>query len=738
MNHVLEITARPLSRIINYRLTLFSTLAFSLLSWFMISIVTPHGLSFFLIALLLSFIFCGIGITFLSFFSEEISLTSLFLSLGIGFIISGAISQIFVYQGISLIWVLPLLFVISMRGIVIIKQIFSKTYREPVTFAIPFIILINMVFVVYYLPVSLREGVSLAGGNYQWMYIDSVFHEAIASIIRNETHPISDPSFHFQTLSYHIGPYALAASIAKTFSFSTGDTVPRIVRAIGLMSLILSALAFGRNISEKNEHKEFTAFISIFSLFFLSGIFSIFMPSWDSSRAIEEHLGIRSYLGYLINPDIYKAHFFSGSGLWAAIVLITGSAILIRPKNNTLLHPLIILAPLTLCFNIIAGFTFFLACFGVLLFSKRYSLSQMVKYFIISSILLTAVYIFGGFINSNPTLFNFSSMPSFTEKGFHILTWFFLGIGIKLIAFTNICNENKETSLSFVCFMLGYTIFYLCFSLFWGGEDYALIFMSLIASVYASRPLSRLLLGVLQNFPQNDISRLKFLLDGFLIVTITCISIFLVLKFFYLPGKTYFIIGILCIFLAVSFWFLINHILKSSVQFTKPFILLPLGILICISSFGFIKIVNDYGWNAIGVEVTCDSDRYKSLIALKDNSSSHSLIATQHHEIEKIRVKPARSYMYSAITGRNMLLEGWEYGNIENHPRFSEVKNDNEALFLTSSATTAKQIVNKYNITHIIAEPGTKLPYYSDTLNWLKEIPNKGSLKLYAVLSSFE
>ena len=283
--------------------------------------------------------------------------------------------------------------------------------------------------------------------------------------------------------------------------------------------------------------------------------------------------------------------------------------------------------------------------------------------------------------------------------------------------------------------MLGYTFFYLCFSLFWGGEDYAMMFMSVIVSIYAAGPLSHFLLGVFQNFSQNDNSRMKYILDRFLILIIIFISIFITLKYFYLPGKTFFFIGIFCLGLAVSLWLLVKYFSNMPHKVTNLFIYLPLGLLVFISSFGFIKIVRDYGWNAIGVEIKCDSDRYKSLIALRNNSTSHSLIATQHHEIKKIRVKPARSYMYSAITGRNMLLEGWEYGNIENHPRFLEVKNDNEALFLTSSATTAKQIVNKYNITHIIVEPGTKLSYYYDEIDWLKEISNEGSLRLYAVLS---
>jgi hypothetical protein len=72
-----------------------------------------------------------------------------------------------------------------------------------------------------------------------------------------------------------------------------------------------------------------------------------------------------------------------------------------------------------------------------------------------------------------------------------------------------------------------------------------------------------------------------------------------------------------------------------------------------------------------------------------------------------------------------MLLEGWQYGEIDD-PRFESVHRDNETLFSTRDRAEFRSIVTRYGIRYVIAKPGTDVGLPEPHPAWLRRVPIDG------------
>jgi hypothetical protein len=133
------------------------------------------------------------------------------------------------------------------------------------------------------------------------------------------------------------------------------------------------------------------------------------------------------------------------------------------------------------------------------------------------------------------------------------------------------------------------------------------------------------------------------------------------------------------------------------------------------------------------MNVTISRGEVQGLELLRKISAKGELICTNQHSLTGFKSSPERSCAYGALSERPVLIEGWQYAGLENTPGFEKVFRENELVFTSSQLDLVKAIIEKYRIKYVVVRPGTILSIASNLPNWLKEIQNAGSLKIYHV-----
>ena len=160
------------------------------------------------------------------------------------------------------------------------------------------------------------------------------------------------------------------------------------------------------------------------------------------------------------------------------------------------------------------------------------------------------------------------------------------------------------------------------------------------------------------------------------------------------------------------------------------------SIVLLLSLAGLIRLHFAWGWDWTDNSVALDAGRAQSLRLLADRLKQGSVLATTHHYVDVPKL-PARSYQYAALARSYMLLEGWEYG-MRDKRLLTAVQTDNETLFTTTDPEEARGIIDKYNVTHVLVEPGESLGFASDQVDWLRRIALGGTLTVYEVVRKEE
>ena len=90
-----------------------------------------------------------------------------------------------------------------------------------------------------------------------------------------------------------------------------------------------------------------------------------------------------------------------------------------------------------------------------------------------------------------------------------------------------------------------------------------------------------------------------------------------------------------------------------------------------------------------------------------------------------------RSYGYSALSERPVLLEGYMDRGEAELPWFETLLQDNELLFTTANPETLREIAQKWHVQWLVARPGTDISLPRPLPAWLVEQQDCGDLKIY-------
>ena len=92
-----------------------------------------------------------------------------------------------------------------------------------------------------------------------------------------------------------------------------------------------------------------------------------------------------------------------------------------------------------------------------------------------------------------------------------------------------------------------------------------------------------------------------------------------------------------------------------------------------------------------------------------------------------------RSYGYSALSERPVLLEGYVARNEIVLPWFKTLLYDNDLLFSTTNPETLRDIARKWHVRYLVARPGTDIALPRPLPPWLIEQQDCGDLKIYRI-----
>lgn len=724
---------------------LWAVVVASLSVFIVIDGVSPAGVYPAVIALLCGVALSALGYTVLRCFAlHDRDADLLLVSPAAGLITACAAAYLAATYGVRLGIVFFGIIALALPGLWMAVGTLKRCWRNPVPNGIVISGLIISIALIYFLPVSLRDGIRTPDGGYQWIYVDSSYHQAMVSMVLTRVHPVPDPGFAREILAYHFGPNALAAVFVNALNITTADAWVRIMRLLGLLSLVGGVAAFGLWTTPRRSKTGVTIAFSLFFVFIACSAVELFAMHWDSSGHLPTHVNqIRLELGDLFYVDVYKDTIFFGSGLWAQVLLFSVAGLLVRKRENGILsaRPLgaeVMLAPLGICCNLLAG----VSAVGVVaatyvLFDRK---SWRKSLLVLGSLLLCyRMLTAGGFAHGVSSFIGgFNSPQVLAINALDLLVWLaFLFSALKILAFLSFLDPRKVIFGTLALFTLGWVSFYSVVHLDWNGQVYALLFLTSLVSGYAAGPAAVLWTSFEEcgsdstrdtNLSLTWLKRLcviGFVWSG---ITLVLVSIF---------TRTKFRIGVtLGVALLLALVAAVIEVLKRLPQsrWPKRTLLIALGVLVLISSLGALRIARNWGWNGMGTTVLLDAGRVRSLLFLHQNSVEDALIATARHAVPSIPDRPERSYMYSGVGGRRVLLEGWVYREYYFNG-FAEVKLDNETLFTTEDPLQAERLVQKYGINYIVTEPSEPLHFDVSATGWLRPLPNPGTLGILRVVS---
>jgi hypothetical protein len=148
---------------------------------------------------------------------------------------------------------------------------------------------------------------------------------------------------------------------------------------------------------------------------------------------------------------------------------------------------------------------------------------------------------------------------------------------------------------------------------------------------------------------------------------------------------------------------------------------------------GWITAWLNFGMGRQKMDITVTSGEVQGLRKLHDLTRPEEAFATNQHSIDGIPIRPERSYGYSTLSERPVLLEGYRSRGEMFYPWFNRLLEDNDRMFSTTDPQVVHTIAQAYHIHWLVTRPGTDIALPRPLPSWLAEQPDSGTLKIYRV-----
>jgi hypothetical protein len=535
-------------------------------------------------------------------------------------------------------------------------------------------------------------------------------------------------------LVYHYGPYAMAAFLSKAIHLRPAISLFHVVRGIALIFVFGATIGLSRILSQRSARYKMAITFGIIGLFFL-GSFTAFFSGELLPKIKGSDAGMVNLLHYLTGFSL----------LWAHVGLITVIGILLSRTMQAFYGSerqwgIFLVPGILVSLNIFASLAAAGLVAATFIWVGNRRLMDWLWAAATGGIVLFFIYangIFGGPVSS----IYFIELDA-SSSLFRLFVWSVLGLGIRTYGFQMI-KKQKGDPISWIVLLLtvGPLVLYLLISDTvapqQGGEtdQYFLIIPQGLYGIFSMVMLA----GPIEGYLNGDTELFERGLGRFLKLYIKIGSVFIVIGLIYLlievTKRTDMTYSLNTMFLSsmliVGAWTL--HYLYRQSKWIRRVAAKGFVLLLSLSLCAWIPVYLHIGinWLPGSMRTYLTSGEVEGLQKLRDLSQPDDLIATNRHYIFK--TFPC-SYNYSAISERQMVLEGWYFRLSDRNPTFAAIREDNDLLFSTNDPLIAHRIVEKYGIKFIICQPDTDIHFMGPNVKWLQQIQPAGSLNLYRVV----
>lgn len=662
------------------------------------------------------------------------------LSPALGVLSISAFTAFWVRLGMPLIWAPALWLVPMLFGAACLWRDRTAWTHSVVAYGFGLALLSVLICAVCFYPSASTDMMQRQDGSFNWKYIDTQQFYSIAESIKDGATPPRTPGTVTVELLYHFGPYAPAAAISRLDGLDLGDAVARVTRGTSLWALLLSTYAVGMLLSLKATGTKFGAIMSVAGFFFYGPLLLMVPfdgPRFSSGSNLIGSLFFKTPNEHMLPMGIPYDHLLSGHSVlhgMCAITAIMGLCLADKARDCALTWrglALVLLPALAVPVNSLVS----AYCFGVvaiLLFWGRLREKGSWLAIAIAVLLFFAAWKLMGYGHSPdaPLVLKHHA----TAQWWMLLMWFLTVLGFRMVGFRWISWPifKEPISVLVLASVLGWLAIALLLNLVDGAERYGMYFLQSIFSILAfSRVPSRWwnraeFVDLIADWLKVAIRVLVFLVPcGFLIglgahVTHTKTGIG------YFSAKL--ILALLLLVLFAGMWKLMKR--------SRRFSLAASAVLMATLAAGFLVWSPDwvrYARGMIHTDITYPPGEVRGLRQVGRLMSPGEVFATNKHDVNATWDGRGRSYGYSALSGRPVLLEGYLSRGENILPWFSALLHDNDLLFNTKDPNTLRETARKWNVRFLVARPGTDIALPRPLPPWLVEQQDCGTLKVYRI-----
>ena len=659
------------------------------------------------------------------------------LAPALGILAISALTAFWLRLGLALVWATGIWLGLMAVGALCLWQDRGSWAKSTVAYGFTLALFSVLICAVCFFPSASNDMVQRRDGSFNWKYIDTQYFHAMAARIKTGGSPPKTPGTVTAELLYHFGPYTPAAVISRLDGLNLGDAVARVTRGASIWALVLSCFGLGAFLSLKATGTKFGAIMSVAGLFFYGPL--LLLIPFDGPRYISGSLigslFFKTNSERMLAAGIPYDHLLSGHSVLHGLVAITaimGLCLAEKARETALTWrgvTLLVLPALAIPVHPVAAM-YCLGAAGILLFWGRLRMMQSWLPIILMLCLFLGAWKIMGYSQA-PDAAQAVFKEHAAAQWWMLLMWFMTVLGFRIMGFRWISHSWKEpVSALFLASVIGLLAFTLLLSLKDANEKYGIYFLQCIFSIFAfSTVTSRWWRGVERVEMIADWLRLA--MKGMILLVACGFLIgFVAYATHSKTGINYFLPKLLLASLSLALLATISALMKRS----RPFSRLASATLMIGLMAGFLAWSPDwvrYATGRIHTDITYSPGEVRGLKRLGELMAPGEVFATNKHDLDM--TVTGRSYGYSALSERPVLLEGYLARNQIVLPWFKTLFHDNELLFSTTDPETLRDIASKWRVRFLVARPGTDIALPKPLPQWLIEQQNCGNLKIYRI-----
>jgi hypothetical protein len=662
----------------------------------------------------------------------------------LGIVAFSGLSALWLRLGLPLVWVSALWLAAAFAGGCSLWRDRAQWAKGRVVHGAILSLLSALICLVYFLPAARNDAVPRPDGSFNWIYVDTQWFYSMAMGIKNGGSPPTAPGAATEQLFYHFGPYAPAATISRLTGLDLGDALARVTHGVSLWALVLSCFGLGTLLSLKATSARFGGIMAVAGLFFYGSLLSLFTNEVNSSSHVTGAILFTIPGVEVLGQGGPFSHLILGHSELHGLIAITsilGLCIMQRERGVALTWQraiLLALPALAVPVNSVAAL-YSLCATGILLFWGHCRAVRSWLWILVMFCLFFAAWKVMGYGHAaDATLATINRNPGSAWWG--LAVEFLIGLGFRIVGFRWISRPFTDPLSAFVlASVLGLVSFTLLLQFQYGQQRYGLYFLQSVFSILA---FSRLAPGCWRAAERSQwiAEWLRLAKKGAVCVAVCGLLIgsatFVTHCY---SGTPHLYLKILLSCLTAALLAGTSVLMKKSRYSSAAGSIVLAGILL----IGFLAWITpwlNFGMGRMKMDVTIPSAEVRGLNRLRELAGPGERFATNKHIVDSLVTLRERSYAYSTLSERPVLLEGYSYlegysrSEGPSRPRVANVLlRDNDLMFSTTDPITLREIAKSHHVRWLVARPGTDISIPQPLPRWLVREQDSGDLKIYQV-----